>query len=416
MDFHYEAKEPNGKTINGTQAAGNEAELVEWLRAKGWAPINITQSREITFGATGAAQNKKDASKKGDFLSLAPRIKNKDKLVFFRQLATMIAAGIPVGASLSVLIDQTSNKRFKAILKKVNDRVNAGTTLGAALAEHPKCFDKIAIPLVKSGEESGTLDASLAKLAGFMEAQEDLHKKIVSAMTYPAVVITIALLVLGIMVAVVIPQFEKAFRNLNVQMPALTMLTFKFGRWMQTNWYYIPVTILIVAVALARLRKMKQLREPIDAFLIKIPIFGDLIYKAALTRSFRTMGSLLKSGVPVLQALEMTSEVAGNERIKQSFIIMRNGAAMGSSLNLIVREKKLFPPMIGHMIAVGEETGRTDEMLDKIADWYDSELSEKVKRLSSILEPVMVVFVGIIVGFMVLAIFLPIISAIQAFM
>ena len=257
---------------------------------------------------------------------------------------------------------------------------------------------------------------SLAKIASFMEDQENLRKKIISAMTYPTVVICIALLVLGVMVAVVVPQFEKAFGNLNIELQALTLMTFKFGRWMQHNWYVIPLVIIVAAILLRQLRKMKSMKMPVDTLLLKIPIFGDIIFKASLTRSFRTMGSLLRSGVPVLSSLEMTAEVAGNERIKRGFLEMRDGASMGRALNAVVREKKLFPPMIGHMIAVGEETGRTDEMLEKIADWYDAELSEKIKRLSSILEPVMVVFVGIIVGFMVLAIFLPIISAINAFM
>ncbi|MDO4560402.1 MAG: type II secretion system F family protein [bacterium] len=415
MEFHYDAKDRSGKTVSGTHSASSEPELLSWIRGNGWVPLNVSQHREISLSTSG--DKLREAGKeRGEFWDLSPRIKLRDKLIFFRQLATMIAAGIPVTASLAILTEQTQNKRFRRVLTKVYKRVSAGTTLGAALAENPKCFDAITIPLVRSGEESGTLDMSLAKIAGFMEDQDNLRKKIVSAMTYPAVVIGIALLVLGVMVAVVIPQFEKAFGNLNIELPALTLMTFRFGRWMEHNWYVIPLVIFAVALLLAQLRRMKSMKLPIDTFLLKIPVFGDIAFKAALTRSFRTMGSLLRSGVPVLSALEMTADVAGNEKIKLGFLEMRDGAAMGKALNATVREKKLFPPMISHMIAVGEETGRTDDMLEKIADWYDAELSEKIKRLSSVLEPVMVVFVGVIVGFMVLAIFLPIISAIQAFM
>lgn len=416
MEFYYDAKDRSGKTISGTHNSPGEQELLSWIRGNGWVPLNVSQHREISLTVPGDKLADSAAKEHSEFWDLSPRIRLRDKLVFFRQLATMIAAGIPVTASLAILTEQTQNRRFRRVLTRVYKRVSAGTTLGSALAENPKCFDAITIPLVRSGEESGTLDMSLAKIASFMEDQENLRKKIISAMTYPTVVICIALLVLGVMVAVVVPQFEKAFGNLNIELPALTLMTFKFGRWMQHNWYVIPLVIIVAAILLRQLRRMKSMKLPVDTFLLKIPIFGDIIFKASLTRSFRTMGSLLRSGVPVLSSLEMTAEVAGNERIKRGFLEMRDGASMGKALNAVVREKKLFPPMIGHMIAVGEETGRTDEMLEKIADWYDAELSEKIKRLSSILEPVMVVFVGIIVGFMVLAIFLPIISAINAFM
>lgn len=418
MEFQYEAKAPDGKTMRGSRSGQTEADVVSWLRGKGWIPINISVDRSISL--TGASERAsaapKDAGLKDPFWELSARIKMRDKLIFFRQLATMITAGIPVTSSLAILIEQTQNKRFKRVLTRVYNRVSAGTTLGNALAENPKVFDAITIPLIRSGEESGTLDASLTKLAGFMEDQDNLRKKIISAMTYPSVVIAIALLVLGAMVVVVIPQFEKAFSNMNIEMPMLTQMTFSLGRWMQANWYTIPITIVLLALLLAKLRRMPSMKMPIDVFLLKLPIFGDIVFKSSSTRAFRTMGSLLQSGVPVLSALEMTADVAGNEKMRRAFIEMRDGAAMGKPLHQIVQEKKLFPPMIAHMIAVGEETGRTDEMLQKVADWYDAELSEKVKRLSSILEPVMVVFVGVIVGFMVLAIFLPIITAITTLM
>ena len=409
MKFYYDAKDRSGKRVSGTHNALSEPELLSWIRSNGWVPINVLQHREISLSASG--DKLLEAGKeRSEFWDLSPRIKLRD------QLATMIAAGIPVTVSLAILTEQTQNKRFRQVLTKVYKRVSTGTTLGSALAENPKCFDAVTIPLVRSGEESGTLDMSLAKIAGFMEDQDNLHKKIVSAMTYPTVVIGIALLVLGVMVAVVIPQFEKAFSSLSIELPALTLITFRLGRWMEHNWYLILFVIFAVVLLLAQLRRMGSMKLPVDAFLLKIPVLGDITFKAALTRSFRTMSSLLRSGVPVLSALEMTADVAGNEKIKLGFLELRDGAAMGKALNTTVREKKLFPPMIGHMIAVGEETGRTDEMLEKIADWYDAELTERIKRLSSVLEPLMVVFVGVIVGFMVLAIFLPIISAIQVFM
>lgn len=414
MEFYYEAKAKDGRKVSGVHRGDSESDVVSWLKSTGSIPLKIAKSSE-KVSATAQGDSLTDLKVPG-FFTLAPKVRLQDKLVFFRQLATMIESGISVTGSLIVLAEQTQNKTFRAILAQVYKRVSAGSTLGAAMAEYPKCFDSITIPLVRAGEESGTLDSSLNKIAKFLEEQNNLRKRIVSAMTYPAVVITVALIVLGVMVVVVIPQFDKAFSNLNIDMPFLTRTTFAIGRWMSSWWYTIPLGIIIVVVVLMRLRHMDSMKLPVDRILLKVPVFGDIIFKAAMTRSFRTMSSLLRSGLPVLTALEMTSEISGNEKIKKDFLTIRDGASMGQSMNAIVREKKLFPPMVGHMMAVGEETGRTDEMLDKVADWYDSELSEKIKRLSSILEPVMVVFVGVVVAFMAMAIFMPIISAIQAFL
>lgn len=413
VNFHYWAKAANGKNIKGKRAAENEEELLEWIRDKGWIPVNVVRTYETVarFGDTFG----KDINWREVF-DLSPRVKLRDKAMFIRQLATMISAGVPIGGSLQVLIEQTGQKRLKRVIKKVYNRVSAGSTLSSAIAEHPKYFDVLTSSLIKSGEESGNLDNTLSQLALFIEDQEILRKKIISAMTYPAVVILIAVLVLGVMVVVVIPQFQKAFSSMNVELPKLTMMVFEFGTWAQRNWHYAIIATLLLVFLLSILRKVPALQIHIDRMMLRLPVFGDIIYKATLSRSFRTMSALLRSGVPVLNALEMAGEVSSNEVVHINFLLMRDAAAMGAPMNAIVKEKKLFPPMIAHMIAVGEETGRTDEMLQKISEWYDSELSEKIKRLSSVLEPIMVVFVGVIVGFMVLAIFLPIISAIQQFM
>mgnify|MGYP003588295187 CR=1 FL=1 len=412
MQFKYQAKASNGKTMKGVKDADNEAEVISWIRDNGWIPINISRSHEVAIqiGESVAPKN----TDWSDFFDLSRKIKLKDKSIFFRQLSTMISAGIPIASAIEILSEQTSSKRLKKIIKNLYTRVSSGGTLGRALEEYPKTFDSLTVSLVRSGEESGTLDDSLSKLADFLEEQDALRKKIVSALTYPGVVMSIALIVLGIMVAVVIPQFQRAFSNLNVKMPMITQKTFEFGTWARKNWYTIPLAFFIIFLLAHFLRKVKSLKIYIDSAMLKLPIFGDIVFKAALSRSFRTMSSLLRSGVPVLTALEMAGNVSANEKLRLSFVQMRDAAAMGGAMNTVMREKKLFPPMIIHMIAVGEETGRTDDMMEKVADWYESELSEKIKRLSSVLEPVMIVFVGVIVAFMVLAIFLPIVTSIQA--
>ena len=412
MDFQYRAKAGSGKTLRGKRTADSEAEVVAWIRAQGWIPIEVSKYFDINVKQSRKPAKFSDAP----FFELAPRVKLKDKLVFFRQLSTMISAGVTISRSMEILVEQTVNKRFKRVIARIFDRVSSGVPLAGALAEHPQYFDTLSLALVKSGEESGTLDISLARLSSFLEDQENLRKKIISAVTYPAAVIIVALLALGVMVIVVVPQFQKAFGNLNVKMPKLTLMLFALGNWAKGHWLYIPIAILAFAVLLYLLKKIESMKYPIDSAMLKLPVFGGILYKAAIARSFRTMSSLLQSGIPVLKALELAGDVAGNEKLKRGFLMMRDAVTMGAPINTVMKEKKLFPPMVCHMVAVGEETGRTDEMLAKVADWYEAELSETIKRLSSILEPALVVFVGVIVGVMVLAIFLPILTAIQAYM
>lgn len=413
MEYYYCAKAKGGKKVCGSRNAESESDVVSWLKDSGFIPLKVGKRSDEASAAS--RQDKHGEPATHVFFSAVPKIRLRDKLVFFRQLAAMAGSGISVADSLVVLTEQTENRIFRAIIAQVYKNVLSGSTLASAMSEYPKCFDAITIPLVRAGEESGTLDSSLDKIAKFLEDQNNLRKRIISALTYPAVVITVALIVLGIMIIVVIPQFEKAFSNLNIDMPLLTRTAFAIGRWMSSLWYTIPLAVIIIVFVISRLRHISSMKLPVDGMLLKLPVFGDIMFKAAMTRSFRTMSSLLRSGLPVLSALEMTSDVSGNEKIKSDFLLIREAAAMGQPMNAVVREKKLFTPMVGHMMAVGEETGRTDEMLDKIADWYDAELSEKIKRLSSILEPLMVVFVGVVVAFMAMAIFMPIVSAIQAF-
>jgi len=412
LDFQYRAKAGSGKTLRGKRTAESETEVVAWIRAQGWIPIEVSKYFDINVKQSRKPAKFSDAP----FFELAPRVKLKDKLVFFRQLSTMISAGVTISRSMEILVEQTVNKRFKRVIARIFDRVSSGVPLAGALAEHPQYFDTLSLALVKSGEESGTLDISLARLSSFLEDQENLRKKIISAVTYPAAVIIVALLALGVMVIVVVPQFQKAFGNLNVKMPKLTLMLFALGNWAKGHWLYIPIAILAFAVLLYLLKKIESMKYPIDSAMLKLPVFGGILYKAAIARSFRTMSSLLQSGIPVLKALELAGDVAGNEKLKRGFLMMRDAVTMGAPINTVMKEKKLFPPMVCHMVAVGEETGRTDEMLAKVADWYEAELSETIKRLSSILEPALVVFVGVIVGVMVLAIFLPILTAIQAYM
>ena len=414
MEFYYKVRAANGNVMRGSRSADRESEVVAWIRDKGWLPIEIQSAAALKTNPSAA--NAKAGINWEEFLDLSPKVKLKDKLVFFRQLSTMISAGVPIIGSLEILVQQTQNKRFKRTLKSVLERVSSGIPLGNALSEHPKTFDVLSTSLIRSGEESGTLDVSLNRLSGFLEAQENLRKKIVSAFTYPSVVMCIIILIMGVLCVVVVPMFQKSFGHLGVKMPWLTLQVFAIGEWAQGNWYKVPIVAFVLFLIIKNAKKIKALKMPLDSAALKIPVFGGIIYKSALARSFRTMASLLKSGVPVLHTLELAGNVAGNAKLKKNFYTIRDAASMGVPLNVVMKEKKLFPPMVNHMVAVGEETGRTDEMLAKVADWYEAELEETIKRLSSIMEPVLVVIIGGVVAIMVMAIFLPVISAIQAFM
>ncbi|MEG1502178.1 MAG: type II secretion system F family protein [Synergistaceae bacterium] len=409
MLYKFRAKTLDGETVIGTRDEQSEKHLLLWMKTNALRPIDV-QSSSIKSELSDAERNN---YKKTFFRK---KIKIKDKVVFFRQLSTMISAGISISVALNILELQTLNKRLKLIIKDISKSVISGNTLAISMETYPELFDMLIIGLVRSGEESGTLDISLEKLADFLDAQASLRKKIISALTYPGFVIFITFAVFGIMVTVVMPQFEKAFANLNVPMPLLTKNIFEFGKFIRTYWFVFPSLIIMLLFLVSYLKKYAAFRLFFDSFLLKLPVFGSIIYKASLSRSCRTMSTLLRSGVPILNALEMSGNVASNEKIKQAFISVKKSVSVGTSINFAMREHNVFEPMLFHMVAVGEETGKTDEMLEKISNWYDSELSETVKRLASILEPIMVVFVGIIVCIVVLLIFLPIISSIQSFL
>ena len=348
------------------------------------------------------------------FAPLRRGVKLAEKMLFFRELATMTEAGVPVATSLRVLAGQKRSRRFEAATARVYELVASGSPLAAAFEEQRDCFDVISVALVRAGEESGALAESLAKIASFLEAREELRKKIISALSYPALVLCVTLFSLCLMTTVIIPQFERAFRGVGIDLPPLTRAVFGLGTWMEAHWKILIIIIALLSFAVKFALKNRRVKAFADGLMLKIPIFGEMFLKAALARAFGTMGALLRSGLPVLSALRLAASAAGNEKIKKAFDAAHDGTASGRSLSASL-DGRLFPRMVVQMAAVGEETGRTGEMFEKIASWYESELTEKVKRLSSILEPVMVLIVGAVVAIMAVAIFLPVISAINAF-
>ena len=407
MNFQYRARGAGGVVQTGTVEFANQDGVVDWIRKQGWVPISVTEA-----GEKGSSKSRQGTARRSLF---APRIRLKDKALAFRQMSTMVAAGITVAGALNILEDQIQNKALAAAFTRVGKGVAAGFSLGTSLRREA-AFSPLMVALIQAGEEGGVLDLSLQRLSDFLEKQEALRRKVLSAVTYPLVVLLVCALVMVLLVFVVIPKFSAVFSHLGVPLPWVTRAMFGSALWLKDHLPHIGVALALSALALLGLRRLESFRNAWDKWKLRMPLFGDILYKSVLARSFRTFGTLVASGVPLLQCLEMSSQVADNHHVARSYLTLRDAAEKGVPLHAVAKKNKLFPPMVCHMMAIGEETGKLEEMLGKIADWYEMELEEKVKQLTSILEPVLILFVGGVVALVALAIFLPITQAIQSMM
>lgn len=403
MDFRYKARSPDGKIVEGIITESNQDAAVALVRQRGLFPITIQQ---------------RGAASKVSLLDQMRRMSSvsmRDKVIFFRQLATMIKAGVTLGNALNILADQTKNHRLAESIRRVKMSVDGGFSLSGAMRTRPE-FNTLMVSIISAGEEGGKLDEAIDRVALFLERSDELRRKIVSAVTYPAVVILFALFILYILVTVVMPRFSTVFKGLNVPLPKLTLMVFDFSNWTATYWYIPLVGFFLFIAGIVLLNKNKDTKPMMDRIKLKLPIVGDIFFKSAMARSNRTLASLVDSGVPILKSLEMTSEVTDNAVIGAGYTALRDAARKGASLGDTAKNIPIFPVMIAHMMKVGEETGSLETMLDKVAQWFEVELDEKIKRLTAILEPVLIIFVGGIVAMVALAIFTPIVTAIQTMM
>ena len=414
MLFRYRARTTTGAITTGSREAGSQEAAVSWLREQGMSPISV----EAQGGLAAASPGKGGKFSINLNVELIPqRVTLKDKNIIFKQMATMVNAGITVAATLDLLANQTENKTLASTINSMRDAVGGGVTLAASMGRHPKVFTGLEIALVRAGEEGGVLDVSLARLAQFVEQQYTLQKKIKSAMMYPSVVVAFTVLALGVLCAFIVPMFRKAFANIGMaELPKLTAAIFGFSDFLRGYWFTLPIPFIILWVILRFVKKSAGGRRFLDKRKVKAPLIGDIIFKAILARSFRTFATLVTAGVSILDSIEMSAGVADNAVVSDAFRLMRERAQNGILLSATIREQKLFPAMVGHMVAVGEETGQVDEVLSKVADWYDVELDEKIKGLTSIIEPVLIVFIGLVVGLVVGSIFVPLIQSMQQFM
>ena len=401
MRFKYKARNPKGETLSGFLVADSPAQAAAMIRQRGLTPL--------TF----------DSNLKEERVTIRERIGRvatvplKHKAVMFRQLATMISAGITLGSALDILAEQTTNKRLAGSVREVKRLVDSGSSLSAAMRTQ-KVFSTLMISIVRAGEEGGVLDSSMDRLATFLEKQDALRSKIVSAVAYPAVVMSFSVLVVWILVTFIVPRFAIVFGSMGIELPMVTNIIFSFALWMGEKWYIMVSGFFIFIFMIILFNRLKSTRPMMDKIKLRLPVFGDIVYKTIMARANRTLSVLVEAGVPILMALEMTSEVADNSDIRAAYENMREAARRGQPLGETAATTNVFPLMVAHMITIGEQTGRLEEMLAKIADWFEMELDEKIKRLTAIIEPVLIIFVGGIVALVASAIFLPIVGAIQA--
>ncbi len=339
---------------------------------------------------------------------LQPKVKTKDLVIFTRQFSTMIDAGLPLVQGLTILAEQTSNVTFKKILKQVVKNVEEGATLAEAMGRYPKVFDPLFFNLVAAGEAGGILDTIFQRLASYLENAEKLKARIKGVMIYPIVVIAVATLVIAVIMIFVIPVFEEMFADFGSALPASTQLVVAMSKYLTNNIHYIIGALVVIGFLLKNCRAIKSGRKATDALALKLPIFGDLLKKVAVARFTRTLGTMLRSGVPILDALNIVARTSGNVILEEVILDVRGSIAEGRTIAEPLSENDIFPGMVVQMISVGEATGALDEMLEKIADFYDDEVGLAVDAMTSMLEPMLMVFLGGSIGGLVIAMYLPI--------
>ena len=389
--FLWKGKTAGGETTAGELVAENRAQLMQHLRKRRIVLLNV---REKSPGLSIPFLNKRSVS-------------TKELAIFTRQFATMIDAGLPLVQCLDTISKQCENKYLKEVITQVMQDVEAGSTLADALGRQKKVFSNLYRNMVEAGEAGGALDEILQRLATHIEKAEALRRKVKGAMTYPLVVMVVALGAAVFMLMFIIPTFARMFADFGAALPLPTRIVLGVSDLLRGYWWAMVLGIGGGIFALRRAYQNPSGKKKIDQFLLKSPIFGTLLRKTAVARFTRTLGTLISSGVPILSGLEITAETAGNEVVREAILATRSGIKEGDTIARPLRTTGVFPPMVVQMVAVGEETGALDEMLMKIADFYESEVDTAVENLTSILEPIMIVVMGVLVGGMVVAMYLP---------
>jgi type IV pilus assembly protein PilC len=395
MQFKYAVRDRGGHLVQGELAAETEAALVQRLKSMGYAPVSIEQ--------TGGGM--KTEIKIPGF---GPKVKLKDLAIFSRQFATMINAGLSLMRALSILAEQSENPELARVNAEVRNEVEAGQSLSSAMGKFPKVFPPLMVNMCKAGEIGGFLDAVLVQIAENYEAEVKLRSKIKSAMTYPIVVGCIAIIAMTIMLTFVVPSFASIFSSLGTPLPKPTQILVDISKWMK---FLLPLGVIggiSGTITWKRIRHREGVRRVVDPWKLKVPVFGMLFSKVAIARFARNLGTMIKSGVPILQALDIVAETTGNWTITAAVNDIQESVRQGESLTQPLSQHDVFPPMVVQMMSVGEDTGALDTMLAKIAEFYDQEVEATTEALTALIEPIMIAVLGGLVGAMIVCLYLPI--------
>lgn len=395
LTYEYAVRDRAGKMVKGTLEAENQGQVVLKLKTMGYAPVSITQAnagmnRELSIPGFGG------------------KVKTKELAVMARQFATMINSGLSLLRALTILGEQTENKILRDVIGQVRSDVETGQSLSTSLAKHPRVFPPIMINMTRAGEVGGFLDKVLLQLAENFEADVKLRAKVKSAMTYPVVVFVMAILAVIGMLLFIVPIFAKMFDDMGATLPAPTRALVFLSSVLKYGGPFIVVGVIALSVVWGRVKHKEKVRNVVDPIKLKMPIFGGLAQKIALSRFTRNLGTMLRSGVPILQALDIVADTSGNSVVAKAVRSVQQSVRQGDSLARPLEEHDVFPSMVVQMMAVGEDTGALDEMLVKISEFYDQDVEATTEALTSLIEPLMIAFLGAVVGSMIVALYMPI--------
>ena len=393
--YQYQVRDKAGKVVSGTIEAESQAAVAQKLTSMGYATLSISEHK---------AGMKTELKIPG----FGGKVKLKDLAVMSRQFATMINSGLSLMRALNILAEQTPNKKLAEILVEVRNSVETGNALSGALAEHPETFPPLMVNMVRAGEVGGFLDGVLLQIAANYEAEVRLKGKIKSAMTYPVVVFVMAILAVTGMLLFIVPVFAEMFKGLGAGLPAPTQILVNLSAFLKKFFPFIFMALIAAAITWKRIKHKQGVREFVDPLKLKMPVFGGLFQKIALSRFTRNFGTMLAAGVPILQSLDIVADTSGNTVVAKAVRDVQESVRNGESLSAPLAHHSVFPPMVVQMMAVGEDTGALDNMLHKIAEFYDQEVEATTEALTSLIEPLMIAFLGGIVGAMIVAMYMPI--------
>ncbi len=391
--YLWTGKNRQNKKVKGEMEAPNEDAVRSDLTRRKITPTKVKPKPKDLFENVAFMQ---------------PKVKESDIILFCRQFSTMIDAGLPIIQCLDILYSQQENATFKKMLREIKGNVESGQTFAEALKKYPKHFDDLFVNMISAGEAGGILDAILRRLSAYMEKAARLKAQIKGAMTYPIITLVIAAIVVAVIMVFVIPVFEEMFEGMGGSLPAPTRIVVNMSRFVKSNIHYIIGAVVVLIFAIRRFYRTERGRALMDDLFLRLPVFGTLIRKAAVAKFTRTMGTMLASGVAILDALEIVAKTAGNKTIEKAVYETRSGIAEGRTMSDPLSESGVFPAMVCQMIAVGESTGALDAMLTKIADFYDEEVDQAVEVMTAMIEPFMLVFLGVVIGGLVVSMYLPI--------